>query len=94
MQQERVYGLGKGGSTALDLNVYQGSSDKVKNNSYIGTISIGGLPPDPTIQVHFNVTKEQIIEVSVSVPRQTFRNTPPCNTHNRGIDINEPETHV
>lgn len=55
--------------TAIDLNVYQGSSRMVEGNSKIGTIKIRNLPPRPAreldITVTFRVSADQKLSVRV-----------------------------
>jgi len=56
-------------ATELELNVYQGSSKSVANNSHIGTINIENLPPKPAgdidIEVIFKLSDEQAFSVIV-----------------------------
>jgi len=59
--------------------VFQGDSDRVLNNEYLGTITITEISPAPKgkvqLKVTFNLDQEGLLEVS-SVEHQTeFKNT-------------------
>jgi molecular chaperone DnaK (HSP70) len=53
----------------LDVNVFQGSSRLAKDNSFVGSVQIGGLLPRPAgdlnIYVTFEVNKEQLVQVTI-----------------------------
>lgn len=68
-QSSQVFTTDVDGATALDINVYQGSSRLVKDNVLVGTINISGLPArmrgELDINVTFKVSEEQALSVVV-----------------------------
>ena len=52
----------------LELTIYQGDSEKVADNEYLGTLKLSGLPKGPRgsiqIEVTFEVTNESLLKVS------------------------------
>jgi molecular chaperone DnaK len=67
----QVFTTDQDNMTSLDVNVYQGASRLVKDNSHVGTVNISGLPPRPKgeldIEVTFKVSEEQALSVIVEV---------------------------
>ena len=64
---------------SLELLVFQGDSDRVLNNEYLGTVTITEISPAPKgkvqLKVTFNLDQEGLLEVS-SVEHQTeFKNS-------------------
>jgi len=61
---------------SLDINVYQGGSDHVKDNALIGTVHVPGLPKRPKetldIAVTFRVSAAQLLAVKVVVKGDSF----------------------
>jgi molecular chaperone DnaK len=59
---------------SLDLLVFQGDSDRVLNNEYLGTVTISEISPSPKgkvqLKVTFNLDREGLLEVA-SVEHQT-----------------------
>lgn len=68
-QSSQVFTTDVDGATALDINVYQGSSRMVNANVLVGTVNISGLPArsrgELDINVTFKVSEEQALSVVV-----------------------------
>jgi len=68
-EHQQIFTTDEDDMTILDINIYQGSSKMVKNNSLIGTINITGLPKRPKgqldIEVAFRVSEDQALSVTV-----------------------------
>ncbi|MDD4401765.1 MAG: Hsp70 family protein [Desulfitobacteriaceae bacterium] len=68
-QSSQVFTTDVDGATALDINVYQGSSRLVKANVMVGNVNISGLPArsrrELDINVTFKVNEEQALSVVV-----------------------------
>jgi molecular chaperone DnaK (HSP70) len=66
-----IYSTSTDNMTSLDINVYQGSSRLVKDNSLIGTVSISDLAERPAgelnIEVIFKLDSESNLSVIVEV---------------------------
>ncbi|MFQ5637109.1 MAG: Hsp70 family protein [bacterium] len=64
-----IFGTDSDFVTELDIDVYQGSSDKVKDNSKVGTVHVSGLLARPAgdldIKITFKVSDQQLISVIV-----------------------------
>lgn len=70
---------------SLELLVFQGESDRVLNNEYLGTVTITDISPGPKgkvqLKVTFSLDQEGLLEVS-SVEHQTgFKNTTTIETN-------------
>ena len=84
--------------TEMLLPVYQGESEMVDNNEYLGTIQIHGIPPGPpgsrTIEVTFRLSPECLLTVSaadrekgrLSEVLMTTRDTPDSLKKKLGLD--------
>jgi molecular chaperone DnaK len=64
---------------SMELLIFQGESDRVLNNEYLGTVTITEISPAPKgkvqLKVTFNLDQEGLLDVS-SVEHQTeFKNT-------------------
>ncbi len=64
-----IFGTNSDFVTELDVDVYQGSSEKVKDNSKVGTVHVRGLLDRPAgeldIKIIFKVSDQQLISVIV-----------------------------
>ncbi|MEW6139302.1 MAG: Hsp70 family protein [Thermodesulfobacteriota bacterium] len=53
----------------LDVNVFQGSSRMARDNSFVGSVHVGGLLPRPAgdlnIYITFEVNREQLVQVTI-----------------------------
>jgi molecular chaperone DnaK len=69
-EARQFFGTDTDDSTSLDINVYQGSSKWVKNNSLVGTLEINDLPKCPKeldIEVTFKVSEDQTLSARVCI---------------------------
>ncbi len=68
---ESLFCTSEENQVSLRVNVYQGAQPLVKDNTLIGTIHIGDLPPRPKgkleIPVTFDISKNQNLTVTVKV---------------------------
>lgn len=67
----KTYQFGRDNVTHFDLNVYQGSSQLVKENAHVGTVHLAGLPPKPAraldVEVTFDMDSQGLVMVTVDV---------------------------
>src|SRR5262249_51238225 len=68
----------------LELNVFQGDSDRVADDEYLGTLKLSGLPKGPRgsiqIEVGFEVSNESLLRVSareLSTGKEVSAHPPP-----------------
>ena len=72
-ERKKLFTTNLNHATYVNINVYQGSANFVKDNSLIGTINIPDLPQksqdELDIWVTFRVSEEQSLSVIVEVER-------------------------
>ncbi|GKB73794.1 putative heat shock protein 70 family protein [Tanacetum coccineum] len=65
------YGTHDDNQEAIDIRIYQGESRKVKDNTFIGSFILDGIPAAPareeTIKIRFNIDANGILNVSGEV---------------------------
>ena len=59
------------GQSAIEVKVYQGERELVRDNKLLGNFSLSGLPPAPKgvpqIQITFDIDADGIVNVSVTL---------------------------
>ncbi|GKB66967.1 heat shock cognate 70 kDa protein-like protein, partial [Tanacetum coccineum] len=69
------YGTHDDNQEAIDIRIYQGESKKVKDNTFIGSFILDGIPAAPareeTIQIRFNIDANGILNVSGEMTLKT-----------------------
>jgi molecular chaperone DnaK len=85
----------------LELNVFQGDSERVAENEYLGTLRLGGLPKGPRgtvqIEVIFEVSNESLLKVSAKelttkkeVSATLFTRDTPAAVRSRLATLSDP----
>ncbi|MFN0061738.1 MAG: TIGR02266 family protein [Myxococcaceae bacterium] len=66
--RRHVLATHRDGQTDLELTVFQGDSDRIADNEYLGTLRLRGLPPGPRgtvkVEVTFEVSNESLLKVT------------------------------
>lgn len=77
--RERIFRNTRAGATSLGINVYQGSSPRVEENTLIGRLHVSGLTPRPRgrlpVKVRFEVKEDQTLSVIVEADGKRKRAT-------------------
>lgn len=67
-RKSQVFSTAASGQTSVEIRVYQGERELVRDNKLIGNFNLGGIPPAPKgvpqIEVTFDIDADGIINVS------------------------------
>ncbi|KTW28079.1 hsp7-like protein [Pneumocystis carinii B80] len=67
-RKSQVFSTAADGQTAVEIKVYQGERELVRDNKYLGNFVLSGLPPAPKgvpqIEVTFDIDADGIVNVS------------------------------
>lgn len=67
-RKSQVFSTAAAGQTSVEIRVYQGERELVRDNKLIGNFTLGGIPPAPKgvpqIEVTFDIDADGIINVS------------------------------
>ncbi len=66
-KMSKIFTPNKDSVTSLDINVYQGTNEMAKDNAFIGSLHITGLPRRPRGQLNVKITFLLLDDQSLSV---------------------------
>jgi molecular chaperone DnaK len=96
-KKSQTFSTAADGQTAIEVKVYQGERELVRDNKLLGNFQLTGLPPAPKgvpqIQITFDIDADGIVNVS-AVDKATNREQSMTIASSSGLSDNEIENMV
>jgi molecular chaperone DnaK len=96
-KKSQTFSTAADGQTAIEVKVYQGERELVRDNKLLGNFQLTGLPPAPKgvpqIQITFDIDADGIVNVS-AVDKATNREQATTIASSSGLSDNEIENMV
>jgi len=96
-KKSQTFSTAADGQTAIEVKVYQGEREMVRDNKLLGNFSLTGLPPvpkgTPQIAITFDIDADGIVNVS-AVDKATNREKSMVIASSSGLSDNEIENMV